>query len=43
MYPKLMMAETGMSYAVLIDRLIELALARYSRNSLILFEKKMVE
>lgn len=43
MYPKLMMAETGMSYAALIDRLIELAIARHSRNSLILFEKKMVE
>lgn len=43
MYPKLMMAETGMSYAALIDRLIELAIARHARNSLILFEKKMVE
>lgn len=43
MYPKLMMAETGMTYSELIDKLITLAIARYSRNSQILFEKKMVE
>jgi D-alanine-D-alanine ligase len=43
MYPKLMMAETGMSYSALIDMLITLAMDRYSRNSQILFEKKMVE
>ena len=43
MYPKLMMAETGMSYSALVDQLIALAIARHSRNSAILFEKKMVE
>ena len=43
MYPKLMMAETGMTYTELIDGLITLAISRYSRNSAILFEKKMVE
>ncbi len=43
MYPKLMMAETGMTYAQLIDRLIDLAIKRQLRNSQILFEKKMVE
>lgn len=43
MYPKLMMAATGMSYAQLIDQLIELALERQQRNSKLLLEKKMVE
>lgn len=43
MYPKLMMAETGMTYSALIDSLITLAMGRHSRNSKIRFEKKMVE
>ncbi len=43
MYPKLMMAETGMTYSELIDNLITLAINRYGRNSQILFEKKMIE
>jgi len=43
MYPKLMMAETGLSYSALIDRLLELALERHQRNSALLLEKKMVE
>lgn len=43
MYPKLIMQETGMTYSALIDKLIDLAIARHSRNSLILFEKKMIE
>jgi D-alanine-D-alanine ligase len=43
MYPKLMMAETGMTYGELIDNLITLAVNRYARNSQILFEKKMIE
>lgn len=43
MYPKLIMSETGMTYAALIDNLIDLAIARHTRNSKIRFEKKMVE
>jgi len=43
MYPKLIMQATGMSYSALIDSLITLAIDRYSRNSRILFEKRMVE
>jgi D-alanine-D-alanine ligase len=43
MYPKLMMAETGLSYSALVDRLLELALERHKRNSALLLEKKMVE
>lgn len=43
MYPKLMMAETGWSYAELIDRLLELAFQRQARNSKLLLEKKMVK
>jgi D-alanine-D-alanine ligase len=43
MYPKLIMQETGMTYASLIDNLIDLALARHLRNSKVLFEKKMIE
>lgn len=43
MYPKLIMAETGLTYSILIDQLIELAIARRQRNSSLLLEKKMVE
>ncbi len=43
MYPKLMMAETGLTYSALIDQLIELAIKRHQRNSALLLEKKMVE
>lgn len=43
MYPKLMMRETGMTYGALIDKLIDLAIARHARNSEFLFEKKMVK
>ncbi len=43
MYPKLIMHETGMTYSALIDNLIALAIARYTRNSRLFFEKKMVE
>jgi len=43
MYPKLMMSETGMTYGELIDKLIDLAIKRHSRNSKILFVKKMVK
>jgi len=43
MYPKLIMHETGMTYGALIDNLIDLAITRFTRNSKILFEKKMVE
>ena len=43
MYPKLMMQATGMTYGRLIDHLIDLAIARHSRNSKIRFEKKMIE
>jgi D-alanine-D-alanine ligase len=43
MYPKLMMSETGMTYGELIDELIDLAIKRHSRNSKILFVKKMVK
>ena len=43
MYPKLIMHETGMTYSTLIDKLLDLAIVRHTRNSQLLFEKKMVE
>jgi len=43
MYPKLIMHGTGMTYSALIDKLIDLAIARHVRNSKIRFEKRMVK
>ena len=40
MYPKLMMAETGWTYGELVDRLLQLAIARQQRNAALIISKK---